>query len=97
MTDNIFFFKVLAELSDTEYFTFLFLFPLTGGVRPLVENSTIFFIFVETLPYTAIFFLLNFSQMQGISDNYFPCESGLHETWLYNSTNELYKMFKIKD
>ena len=31
MADNNFFFKVLAELSDTEYFTFLFYFPLTGG------------------------------------------------------------------
>ena len=30
MADNNFFFKVLAELSDTEYFTFYF-FPLTGG------------------------------------------------------------------
>ena len=46
MADNNFFFKVLAELSDTEYFTFYF-FPLTGGgaVRPLVENFTIFFYF----------------------------------------------------
>ena len=46
MADNIFFFKVLAELSDTEYFNFLFFFPLTGGgVRPLVENSTFFLFF----------------------------------------------------
>ena len=28
MADNNCFFKVLAELSDTEYFTFLFYFPL---------------------------------------------------------------------
>ena len=53
MTDNNFFFKVLAELGDTEYFTFLFIFPLTGGggARTLGENSTVFFVFfVETLP-----------------------------------------------
>ena len=51
MADNNFFFKVLAELSDTEYFKFLFFFPLTGGGgRPLVENSTNFLIFFETLP-----------------------------------------------
>ena len=38
MADNNFFFKVLAELSDTEYFN-------------LVENSTICFYFCfETLP-----------------------------------------------
>ena len=44
MADNNFFFKVLAELSDTEYFTFKKKFPLTvgGWVRPLVENSTNF-------------------------------------------------------
>ena len=31
MADNIFFFKVLAELSETEYFKFKSFFPLTGG------------------------------------------------------------------
>ena len=30
MADNNLSFKVLAELSDTEYFTFLIFFPLTG-------------------------------------------------------------------
>ena len=51
MADNNFFFKVLAELSDTEYFTFLLFFPLRGGrggVRALVENSTNFiFLFLK--------------------------------------------------
>ena len=37
LADNNFFFKVLAELSDTEYFTF-FIFSTNRG--PLVENST---------------------------------------------------------
>ena len=49
MADNNFVFNVLAELSDTDYFTFLLFFPLrgggVGGVRPLVENSTIFLFF----------------------------------------------------
>ena len=50
MADNNLFFIVLAELSDTENFTFLFFFPLTGGrgVRPLVENSTnLIFLFLK--------------------------------------------------
>ena len=46
MADNNLFFKVLAQLSDTEYFTFFFL-------PPLVENSTFLF-FLETLPLIAI-------------------------------------------
>ena len=32
-----------------------------GGVRPLVENSTIFFIFFETLPKTVLKFSIRFN------------------------------------
>ena len=43
MADNNFVFKVLAVLSDTEYFTFFFL-PLTGGGRALSEKFIFFFL-----------------------------------------------------
>ena len=44
MADNNLFFKVLAELSDTEYFMFFLSFPTNGGggAGPLMENSTFF-------------------------------------------------------
>ena len=48
MADNNFFFKVLAELSDTEHFNFLIFFSTKGGgFRPLVENFTVFFYFLN--------------------------------------------------
>ena len=53
MTDNNLFFKVLAELSDTEYFTFLFFSTNEGGGgggQALSGKFHYFFIFFETLP-----------------------------------------------
>ena len=56
MADNNCIFKVLAELSYTEYLNFLFIFPLTRGVGGQALSGKFhqfyFFIF-ETLPYPA--------------------------------------------
>ena len=50
MADNNFVFKVLAELSDTEYFTFHF-FPLTRvGGQALSGKFHYLFYFFKTLP-----------------------------------------------
>ena len=49
MADNNLFFKVLAALSDTEYFTFLFFFFQV--LAELSGKCHYFLIFFETLPY----------------------------------------------
>ena len=48
MADNNFFFKVLAELSDTEYFTFLFFSPLT--VKKLPDSEVPLWMWLKLMP-----------------------------------------------